>query len=83
MPRAKANADPVEEEYTSSAGRTYRLEAWRNGAFLIQFDGRTLVNRAPQIGAYFGAPRYPSNRLQQEALREAKVRAEGLRDDQH
>lgn len=83
MPRAKANADPVIEEFTSRAGRTYRIEAFRHGGYTVFFAGKVIAVRAAQLGAFFGAPRYPSNRLQEEALRDAKLRAETLRDDQH
>jgi hypothetical protein len=83
MPRAKAAPDPAIEQYTSRAGRTYRIEAYRNGCYLVHFGDQTLINRPPQLGAYFGAPRWPSNRLQAEAMAEAKQRAEELRDEQH
>jgi hypothetical protein len=83
MPRAKANADPAVEEFTSRAGRTYRIEAFRHGGYTVFFGDKAVAARAAQLGAFFGAPRYPSNRLQEEALRDAKLRAELLHDDQH
>lgn len=83
MPRAKANPEPAVEEYVTRSGRAYVLEAWRDGSYLVKFGGRTLVNQASRLAAGFGAPRYPSNRLQDEAMAEAKARAEALRDDQH
>jgi hypothetical protein len=82
MTRAKT-PDPVIEEYASSNGRRYTIEARRDGAYLVRFEGVTLINQPPRIGASFGAPRWPSIRFQQDALREAKQRADSLRDEQH
>jgi hypothetical protein len=82
MPRAKT-PDPVIEEYTSSNGRRYTIEARRDGAYLVRFEGKTLINQPARIGSSFRAPRWPSIRLQQESMREAKERADSLRDEQH
>jgi hypothetical protein len=81
MPRAKA-PDPLIEDYEAN-GRTYRIEASKDGGYLVQFEGRTLVNRPSQLGAHFGAPQWPSLKVQAQAMEEAKQRARTLRDDQH
>jgi hypothetical protein len=81
MARAKANPDPAVEEYSAN-GHTFHIEAGRDGSYLVRLGERTLINRPAQIGAHFGAPRWPSNRLQAEALEEARQRARTLRDDQ-
>jgi hypothetical protein len=71
MARAKANPDPAVEDHTAG-GRTFRIQAWRSGAYVI-FEGDVLVHSNPaRVGSGFGAPRYPSNRLQAEAIATAK-----------
>lgn len=81
MPRAKANPDPAVEEYTTRAGHALRIEAFRSGAFNIWFGEKLVAIGPTHINAYANAPRFPSNRLQAEALEYAKVRAEGLLPD--
>lgn len=72
MPRAKANPEPAVEDYTSSTGKTFRIEAWRSGAYTV-FDGDKQVGgNPPEVNRGFGSPRYPSNRLQANALAAAK-----------
>jgi hypothetical protein len=82
MTRAKANPDPAVEEFTDARGRVFVIEARRDGAYVVRVGDKTVINRPPQLGAYFRAPLYPSNRLQDEAMAEAKERAQGLRDEQ-
>jgi hypothetical protein len=81
MPRAKANPEPAVEEYTARSGLVFRLEAFKSGGYNIWLGDKLVAVGPTQINAYFGAPRYPSNRLQDEALTYARVRAEGLRAD--
>ncbi len=82
MVRAKANPDPVTIEYERSAppAGKYTIRAWRNGAFEVERDGKVVALRAAQLGAYFGASRYPSNRMQDDAISAAKGRIEGALD---
>jgi hypothetical protein len=81
MARAKANPDPAIEEYATRSGRTVRIEAFRHGGYNVWFGEKLVAVRAAQLGAFFGAPKYPSNRLQDEAMRDAKLNADRLRDD--
>jgi hypothetical protein len=81
MPRAKS-PDPLVEEYEAN-GRTYRLEAFKDGGYNVFAGDELVAVRASQLAAYFGAPRWPSLRLQAEAMEAAKLRARGLREDQH
>jgi hypothetical protein len=72
MPRAKANPDPAEEEYTSRAGRAYKITAWRSGAYHVHAGGELVASGPDQVNSGFGAPRWPSNRLQADAIARAK-----------
>lgn len=78
MPRKPAAPDPLVTEYTRKAEPriTVRIEAFKDGSYFVTRNGRGFAARGPQLGAYFGAPRYPSNRLQAEALETAKLRVE-------
>lgn len=80
MPRAKANPDPrvVEYERQRAPGGRYTIEARRDGSFTISQEGKVIAQRASQLGAWLGASRYPSNRMQDDALESAKSRIEGM-----
>lgn len=82
MPRAKANPDPVVEEYSAN-GRAYRIEAFRSGAFAIWYGDKLIAGGPAEVNRGFGSPRWPSNRLQDEAMKNAKSRVYWLRDDAH
>jgi hypothetical protein len=82
MPRTKS-PDPLIEEYHAN-GRTYVIEAGKDGSYLVRWGDRTLINVPSRIGAHFRAPRWwPSLKVQAAAMAEAKQRTSGLRDEQH
>jgi hypothetical protein len=85
MARARANPDPMVEDFTptagAAAGRELQLHAFRDGHCEIHFAGKLVKRTASQLQsaeAGMGAPKYPSNRLQEEAMRYARVTANSL-----
>jgi hypothetical protein len=76
MPRAKANPDPavVTHEHADMPGVVFTITASRDGGYSVSRGDRVLFARASQLSAHFGAPRYPSNRLQAAAIEDAKLR---------
>jgi hypothetical protein len=60
----------------------FLVTANRNGSYTVARGEKILFGRASQLGAYFGASLYPSNRLQAEAIAEAKSRIDSARLDQ-
>jgi hypothetical protein len=84
MPRAKANPDPavLTHERPDLPGVVFTITAGRNGSYTVARGEKILFGRASQLGAYFGASLYPSNRLQAQAIAEAKARIDAARLDQ-
>ena len=79
MPRAPANPDPLVEDFTPTeghgAGLVYTISAFRNGQWVVKRGDRILHTAGSKLSgewAGFGAAKYPSNRLQALAMREAK-----------
>jgi hypothetical protein len=81
MPRAKANPEPAVAEHASGTGRTYRIEAFRNGSYAIYFGDKLVAGGPAEVNRGFGSPKWPSNRLQEEAIERAKSHVYWLRDD--
>lgn len=74
MPRAKANPDPqvVTHARADLPGVVFTIEAFRDGRYVLKRGEKVIGHRVPQLGSYFGAPMYPSNRLQDEAIKDAR-----------
>lgn len=83
MARAKANPDPavVTHERADLPGALFEIHAFRDGGYLVKRGDKTLFNRASQLNAYFGAARWPSSRLQAQAIADAKLRINGALPD--
>jgi hypothetical protein len=79
MARAKANPDPMLVKHSRSdmPGVVFEIEAFRDGGYNVRMDGKFLFSRAGQLGAFGGASRYPSNRMQADAIESAKSRING------
>jgi hypothetical protein len=79
MPRPKP-ADPLIEEFSDEKGRVFVIHAFKDGGYSIELKGKTVAAQASQLGAYFGAPQWPSIKIQAEAMTTAKRRAARLPD---
>jgi hypothetical protein len=68
--------------YTRSHGKrlTYAIAATTLGNYTVLLDGQVVKTMA--IGDHYGAPRYGSKKLQDEAIEAAKAAIERLMTDE-
>lgn len=78
MPRAKANPDPLTVEYQRKREpvATFVLQAWRDGHFRVLYEGKVISQGPPVVNNGLGAPKWPSNSIQAQAMDTAKAAAE-------
>jgi hypothetical protein len=75
MPRAKANPDPAVVEVVfedEPKPGTYVISAYRDGSYFVNLGEKVIASAPSQLHAGFGAPHFPSNSLQEQALKAAK-----------
>jgi hypothetical protein len=68
--------------YAGKAGNgpSYEIESDRHGNYTIKNDGGKVVKRVSSLTSYVGKPKWGSNKLEQDAIEDAKAAIDAFKD---
>lgn len=66
---------------SKGAGLTYDIEADRHGNYTITLGGR-VIKRVTALSSYIGKPKWGSQKLETDAVEDAKKAIEEMKTDQ-